>query len=47
VIIIASCTLHNYILQYETVVHDVDIKPDKDVLGIEHDAASTANKAAV
>jgi len=47
VIIIASCTLHNYVLQYETDVHDVDIEPDEDVLGIEHDASSTANKAAV
>ena len=47
VIIITSCTLHNYILQNETDVHDVDIEPDEDVLGIEHDASSTANKAAV
>ena len=46
-IVIASCTLHNYILQNESDVHNDDIESEEDVLGIEHDASSTANKAAV
>ena len=45
-IIIASCTLHNFILQNESDIPDVNFEIDDDVVCIEQDGSSSANKAA-